>query len=218
MAIPITEITDHNAQAKARLPGWLVDATNLQAFIDVLVTPVQDVERLFNELLNEVSIETAVGVQLDVIGIILDLERASATEPDEEYRNRLLGQSASLSQSGEPEAVIAAWSLIWIAVSVLLVEFQPATLELTAFVESDVEDDGLDAAAIDAMEKVIAGGVGTILQLNQNPAFLFGDSVDADANGDIPVSPNGFGSSADADANGDILPGVGGGNFARVLI
>ena len=217
MAIPIVEITDHATDAKARLPGWLISSTNLRLFYDVLMGPVQTVEGLFIELLNETSLATAVGVQLDVIGTILGLARTSSTEPDEEYRTRLYGQSAALAQSGEPEAVIQAWQLIWTANSVLLVEIQPATIELTAFWTTDPEDSDLDAAAIVAMEKVIAAGIGDILQLNVEPVCLWGAEADADANGDIPAAPTGFGAEADADANGDILPGVGGGNLARVL-
>jgi len=218
MAIPVVEITDHDVQAKARLPGWLISSTNLRLFYDVLMGSIQTVEGLFIELLNETSLGTAVGVQLDVIGTILGLARTSATEPDEEYRTRLFGQSAALAQSGEPEAVIQAWQLIWTADSVFLTELQPATIELTAFLTTDPDDSDLDVAAEAAMEKVVAAGVGAILQLAVEPVFLWGAEADADAAGDIPANTTGFGDDADADGNGDILPGVGGGNLARVLV
>lgn len=216
MGIPITPITDHATRAKDRLPGWLVDATNFKAFLDVLNGPAQVVEDLFNELLNEVSLENAVGAQLDVIGVILNLPRTSLGEPDSEYRARLQGQAAALSQSGEPESVIAAWLFIWTASKVYLTEYQPATIGLTA-VATDPLDPDFDAAAIAAMERTIAAGVGTILAVVETPEFLWGSADDADGSGDLPISAFGFGDDADADANGDIASGVGGGNLSRVI-
>lgn len=215
MPIPIVETTDHAAQAKARLPGWLADAAKLKVFLDVLVGPYQTAESLFIELLNENSIETAVGVQLGVIGAILNLPRIVG-EDDTTYRTRLFGQAGSLSQSGEPEVLIQAWLAIWNAASVLLVELQPATIELTAFA-ADPVNPAFDLAAVNAINKVIAGGVGTILQQCDDPCFLWGAAADANGNGDLSASGTGFGDDADADANGDILPGVGGGNLARIL-
>lgn len=197
MPIPITEITTHVADAKARLPGWLREASNYEAFIGILAQPFQTIESLLIELLNEHSIGTAVGIQLDVIGLILDLDRTDAGEDDEAYRNRLYGKAASLAQSGEPETLITAWKLIWNATKVYLTEYPPATAELVAE-GTDPGDADQDEAAKAAMDKVYAGGIGQILIVGDDPLMLWGDSADTDANGDLPESTRGFGDSGDA--------------------
>lgn len=225
MTVTITQITTHQADGKARLPGFLANATNFKAFLDVLITPYQDIEDLFIDILDGLSLDTAVGVQLDVIGEIIQLDRTSATEPDDEYRTRLRGEAAALARSGEVETLITVWNEIWQAVKTIVTEYQPATVELAAEVTTDSDDDDLDAAALASIEAAKAGGVGLIPIIGETPLFLWGDVADADANGDInpvpgdsPGTDNGWGDEADADANGDITPGTSqGGNFARLL-
>ncbi len=193
MALPITKVTTHEADAKARLPGWLVDSTNYRAFLDILVTPYQDAEDLLIALLDGHSIETAVGVQLDVIGEILDLSRTSAGETDTAYRTRLFGRAAELSASGEPETLIATWLRIWTAIRVIFEEFEPATFGVTAEVTTDPNDPDQDQAALTAIRSAKAGGVGVIPAVVETPEFLWGDSADADGNGDLPDSIHGWG-------------------------
>ena len=217
MTIPITQITDHQTQAKARLPGFLANATNFKAFLDVLINPYQDIENLFIQLLDEVSLDTAVGVQLDVVGRILNTARTSSTEPDEEYRTRLRGAAATLARSGEVETLITVWNEIWQAVKTIVTEYQPATIELAAEVTTDTPS--LDAAALATIEEAMAGGGQLIPLIVESNAFLWGSVDDVDGSGDLPDDPDhGWGTEADADGNGDITPGDGkGGNFARVI-
>ena len=215
MPIPITSNPNHSPDGQARSPGWLKNATNFLKFIDVLIKPTQTIEDLLIQLVDETSIDTAVGVQLDVIGIILDLERVQASEPDAEYRARLHGRGGQLGQSGEPETVIGTFLSMTVASKVLLVELQPATIELVATVTTINQGAAFEAAVTTAMNEVVGGGIGTALFFQVDPPFLWGTASDADANGDLPAGPNGWGDDADADANGDILPGVGGGNFIR---
>ncbi len=219
MAIPITPITTHEADAKARLPGWLVDSTNYRAFFDVLTGPYQDIEDLLISILDGLSIETAVGVQLDVIGRILDFARTSLTEPDIEYRSRLFGRAAELALSGEPETLISVWAALWSPTNVFYDEPGVATVELTALLTVDPDDPLLDAAALAAIRAAKAGGVQIIPQIAVSNEFLFGASADADGSGQLPADANqGFGDEADADAGGQITPGAGnGGNLARVI-
>lgn len=188
MADPITQITTHLADAKARDPGWLVDATNLQDFLDVLVQPTQNVEDVLIDMLDGFSIATAVGVQLDIVGSILALERTSAGESDTSYRTRLFGRSAALSKSGETEALISVWLGIWEpATRIYIQDLQPATVEITAALATDPDDPDQDAAAIVAIDAAKAGGVLIIPMVAQDNVFLFGDAADADVNGDVPL-------------------------------
>ena len=218
MATPITKITTHATDAKARLPGWLVDSKNYQGFLDVLSEPYQDIENVLIDMLDNFSLETADGVQLDVIGNILGEPRI-AGESDTEYRTRLYGRSAELSKSGEVETLISTWLGIWTAIRVAYDEFQPATFEVIAEIAVDPGDPDQDAAALAAIRRAKGGGVQVIAGVGVPILFLWGDSADADASGDLPVDGDtGWGDSADADANGDITPGAGnGGNFTRIL-
>lgn len=215
MPVPIEKLTTHSADGQARAPGWLKTATNFLKFIDTLIQPTQTIEDLLIQLVDETDIDNGVGVQLDVIGIILDLERVQASEPDDEYRARLHGRGGQLGQSGEPETVIQTYQTMTGASKVILSELEPATIELIAIVTDINPDPDFLSAVVTAMNEVVAGGVGTGLFYALEPVFLWGDAADADANGDLPASPNGWGDAADADANGDIAPGVGGGNFTR---
>ena len=217
MTIPITQITDHGTQGKARLPGFLANATNFKAFLDVLINPYQDIENLFIQLLDEVSLDTAVGVQLDVVGRILNTARTSLTEPDEEYRIRLRGAAATLARSGEVETLITVWNEIWQAVKTIVTEYQPATIELAAEVTTDTPS--LDAAALATIEEAMAGGVQLIPLIGITNLFIWGAEADANINGNLPGNVNnGWGAESDADGNGNITPGAGrGGNFSRVI-
>ncbi len=219
MATPIVPITTHQTDAKARLPGWLADSTNFRAFLDVLVAPYQDIEDLLISLLDGHSIENAIGVQLDVIGRILDSVRTSLGQPDADYRSQLFGRAAELSKAGEVETLISTWLGIWEPIRVLYDEFQPAAFELIAELLVDPEDPDQDAAAVSAIARAKGGGIRAILAIGVPIMFLWGDSADADGSGDLADAPDtGWGDSADADANGDITPGAGnGGNFTRIL-
>lgn len=218
----ITKKTTHVQDAKDRLPGHIKTATEFNKLISIFATRFQELEDELDDMLNNITglVSTAIGAQLDVIGIILDLTRIVG-EADSEYRIRLLGEAARLAKSGEPETVIEAYKLITVANRILLVELVPATIELTAFVDSDDFTLEQDQAIIDTMQQVIAAAVGTILQIQENPdnVFLFGDTADADAAGELPAdADHGLGDTADADTNGDISPGLGrGGKIARVL-
>ncbi len=216
----VVQNTEHVAQAKARIPGWLRDSTNFNDLIEIFADRYQQLEDELDDLLNNVTDITsgAVGVQLDVIGVILNLTRI-VSELDPEYRIRLLGQAASLAKSGEPETVIEAYSLATAANRVLYIEYVPATLEVTAYVDGDTFTLAQDAALIVTMNAMVIAGVGTILQIQEENGFLFGDAPDADASGDITLDlDHGLGDEDDVDANGDIVSAPGnGGNLARII-
>jgi hypothetical protein len=213
----ITPITTHSADAKARLPGYLRDSTNLNALVGIFADRTQTLEDELISILNfTTDITTAVGAQLDTIGEILNLPRLGG-ETDADYRIRLQGRSIALSRSGTPEAVIEIWDAAWDAVTVYLTEFQPAAFEVAAEVPTDPGDAGQDASAQSALQAGKAAGVGAIGTLVVTTPFLWGFLADVDGNGDQPALVNGFGTEADADGSGDIAPSTGGGNFGRVV-
>lgn len=202
------QITDHAGQALQRLPQHLQGKIKLEALVTLLSSSSQRLEDVLFELLNERAISTAAGAQLDLIGTILDLPRVPG-QSDSDYRVALFGRAGQLGHSGTPEELIVSYRDIWQAVSVQLVEFQPATAQLTAHTTSDGEDPVVDAATFKAMAALKAQGVRLILQVADDNEFLMlSDQSETDAEGDGPL---------------DALHGLGddtlteGGGLARVL-
>lgn len=81
--------------------------TNLQKLIKSVVEPAQEIEDVNWELKTERLLSTAIGQQLDEIGIILGLPR-ELNESDEDYRERLQFQIFINSSNGTPEDSIRA--------------------------------------------------------------------------------------------------------------
>lgn len=214
-------ITDHGERGIARLPGYQQEAENWGKLLRAMGSEIQAVENALDQLENERHLSVSIGQQLDDIGTILNLEREARS--DDDYRFALQGQAAATAGSGEGDRLLDGYLFLTQADSVLYTEYQPATVELGAFIEEDAFSTSDDTAITRAMVATKAAGVGLILIVvvdsTDGLSFLWGDSADADANGDIPAdADHGWGDSADADVNGDITPGLGqGGNFGRLL-
>lgn len=214
-------ITNHGERSIARLPGYQQEAENWGKLLRAMGSEIQAVEDALDQLENERHLSVAIGQQLDDIGTILNLEREARSDND--YRFALQGQGAATAGSGEGDRLLDGYLFLTQADSVLYTEYQPATVELGAFIEEDTFSTSDDTAITRAMVATKAAGVGLILIVvvdsTDGLSFLWGDSADADANGDIPAdADHGWGDSADADVNGDITPGLGqGGNFGRLL-
>ena len=216
MSIPVpSKIEDHDDKAIARLTGFTLESPNVQRLVRALTVGTQNIEDVLDDLINKQAISTAEGVQLDNLGTILDLERIPG-QSDVSYRTSLLGRAAGLaSQSGTAEQLIQIYLLLLDADSVVSIDLQIATFEMTAVGTDDGSPS--DSEVISSMGNAKSAGVQLILQIGIAPLFLWGDESDVDGSGDLPATATGWGDEADADANGDILPGVGGGNFVRAL-
>jgi len=71
MAIEI----DHQALAESRLATQFRNSDNLKAYIDALLAEANVLEAVFQSLLNDRWIDTAIGVQLDILGEIVGQPR-----------------------------------------------------------------------------------------------------------------------------------------------
>ena len=219
-----THIDDHEDRAIARLPGYQQSATNWIRLLRATLSEAQAFEDALDQLQNERHLSVAIGQQLDDIGTILDEAREGKS--DGEYRIVLQGRASELAGSGEGDRVIDAYLFLTGAEIILLTEHQPATMELFALIVSDTFTAAEDAAILESVKRIRAAGVQVILVVVEDSstdpdlnAFIWGDSADADANGDLPVdADHGYGDSADADGDGDITAGAGkGGVFGRLL-
>lgn len=85
-----TQITDHEAEALARLAVQFESSTNLRAIVSAGAESVQTAEDVLWQLYSERLLDGAVGEQLDAIGAVVGQPRESAT--DDQYRARLRGR------------------------------------------------------------------------------------------------------------------------------
>ena len=158
----IEEITDHAEQAKERLPSQFNDAVNFRGFFDIAGARFQELETQLFNILDQRHLSVAVGVQLDGIGQILDLERELG-ESDASYRASLIGRTGELAKSGEMENIITSFLTLTGAVSVEATDFYPAAVNIVALLDADVEDSDIDQAIVDNMNLVKAAGVNLIM-------------------------------------------------------
>jgi hypothetical protein len=100
----ISKIEDHVERGLARLPSQFRDKPKLKAFLTVLMTPAQPLEDALWQLLTERDIDTAIGDQLDQIGVIVNQPRLG--NDDDTYRRFLYVRIAINRSSGTPEELI----------------------------------------------------------------------------------------------------------------
>jgi hypothetical protein len=97
-------IKDQVQQGKDRLVTQWTEKVVVQGLLESYMENVQTVEDIYEQLLDERSVFTAVGVQLDVIGTLVGEARLSKT--DEPYRQAILNRIATNTSKGTPESII----------------------------------------------------------------------------------------------------------------
>ena len=71
----MTDPIDHRALAESRLANQFKESPNLIAYIKALLRENDELETVFQDLLNDRYIDTAVGVNLDIVGEIVGQAR-----------------------------------------------------------------------------------------------------------------------------------------------
>lgn len=80
----------------SRLPSQFINSPIIRGLVEAILTNLQPLEDVLTQLDNERDLDTAVGVQLDVLGLLIGLLRGSLT--DDQYRKALrvkVSQNAS---------------------------------------------------------------------------------------------------------------------------
>lgn len=106
----ISKITDHVTQAKDRLPTQHAGKTKIEALLTALVTPMQAIEDALWQLLTERQIDTAIGTQLDDIGLIVGEDRQGKT--DDDYRRFLRARISVHKSRGTAEDILTVAQLV----------------------------------------------------------------------------------------------------------
>lgn len=156
----LSKITNHKEQMLARLLYQYKNKPYITKVITVIAARYQGLEDAFWQLASERWIETGVGVQLDVIGKILQQERGDSAN-DAAYRIRLKARMRANQSSGTVEDILAVFLVLLGSVAeVHLEQLFPAALVLHLFSEDGISDataalyaeflESSRAAAIDA--------------------------------------------------------------------
>lgn len=125
-ALTLDHVTDYLARARARYLEQYKDKANFDALASVFVAKLQEIEDAFWQLYEERTLDSAVGVQLDVLGRILNIARGPYG--DEDYRAILRAQVKLLKSSGTINQLIEIVGLASQGADVSVIESFPAAL------------------------------------------------------------------------------------------
>lgn len=154
-------------------------ATKYQKFLAALITPFQDLEDANQQLLVERRIDTAVGVQLDIIGKLVGCAREGVTD-DEIYRRRIRATVCVNKSDGIIEDILT--------VSDLVVYDDDAYYHVTAVgiaavelvIEDIVVEYELAGVLIKLLRRTVSGGVRLVLEFwtaTEDEMFAFSDDA-----------------------------------------
>ena len=141
------------------------------------------------QLLAERALEVAADEQLDVLGRVLVLPRAGAS--DDDYRLRLKARLLVLRSCGGPEDIIAVFRVLFGAVE--MTPTYPAAFILRV---SEPTTESLAELYVDFLHDAKAAGVGAVLEwspvadadtfsMEDGPGSGFGDATDPDVGGEF---------------------------------
>jgi len=179
----LVKINNHIERAKQRLLEQYKYKTRIAGLIEAIAGELQEVENCAYDLYTKRSIFTAIGAQLDVIGVIVGLDRGDRN--DEDYRDALFAQIQINISGGEAESIYAAIKKMTNATSAQIIEIYPASYQL--FVQTkDVVTDKI----VPLVNSMTAAGVGNIITVGpEDTPFRFGGAVTQIA--EYAINPSG---------------------------
>lgn len=124
-----TYISDHIARAKERLIEQYKGKPKVEGVVEAVVTPLQEIEDVLEQLQVERWIDTAEGVQLDKIGRIVGAEREIG-QNDDDFRLVVKAQIIMNLNQGTPEEIIAAAKFFIGATFIWYLEVYPAAVDI----------------------------------------------------------------------------------------
>jgi len=119
-------IADHADRAIDLLLEQFKLKPNIEGVIRATAASLQELENVFGDLLTQRYLDVAIGAQLDIIGIIVGLDREG--RDDSTYRIALRTKISLNHSSGTPAAVIEAARFYTGASNVWYRELKPATI------------------------------------------------------------------------------------------
>lgn len=192
---PLSHNLEHKAQGLARLIAQYIGKPRLENLLCVYLNQIQDAEDALWELATERFVDTAVGAQLDVLGVIVGQERQGLS--DDDYRALIRARikaNNSEGTSNDIRGVVVAALNDPPAGTVKVEELTIASFEVRLFAEVSFDEHILNGLLQDAR----AAGVRAILIIPMTAAanvFVFAptsadNQFDADAGFDSATTPN----------------------------
>jgi len=134
----MSKITDHVAAALNREPSYFRGSSNTEAILTALLSPFQDLENAFWQILEETTLSHAIGAQLDAIGILLNEPRAGYA--DDVYRRRLKALVRVLRSFGRVRDILKVTRLLIDLGGVIRLTQSPPATVTVKILELAVED------------------------------------------------------------------------------
>jgi hypothetical protein len=122
--------SDHRERAIGVLLSQLRDKPRFTKLIEILIRPFQEIEDVIFQLYTMRRLDSAQGVQLDIIGRIVDEERGGLL--DDDYRAIIRIKVRVLFSRGTGPDLIKITQLFLASDDFNYAEFYPATVEITA--------------------------------------------------------------------------------------
>ena len=185
-----THVTNHLDIALGNLLQQYSDRPKIRGLLTALIGPLQTFEDSMIALPALTSVNGALGVQLDRLGVIVGQPRGGLT--DEPYRIRIKIRIIQNISQGEPDTLIAVYQALTGSNSVQIQENYPAGVRLNS--DGNIPN-GQETVTWQNIQEVAAAGVRVdcISTSNSPKAFKFA--------GGLTVG-GGFGDEADPSVGG----------------
>lgn len=160
------EYIDHTELATSTMPPLWRDKPNATGLIEAIADSFQPIEDIFKQLKEERDLYTAIGEQLDVLGILLEEPREGRLDPA--YRTALLAKASAKGASGTISDIKRISRIITGAEEVRVFNHYPACTYI--FINSVVSYE--EALAIDEAHMA---GVRTRIMWSHELGFISSD-------------------------------------------
>jgi len=155
------------------LPDWLLKAKNTTGLLEAILAEVQELYDAIQHASLMSLLDNATGRTLEQYGERVNLSRELGQSNDD-YRIAIKAQIQSTASHGSIKQLIDLFSLLTSSNSVKLDEVFPASIVISAEVDSfDLQSKETIA---NKMRAAKAGGVGITIGLNKTNSFMFADN------------------------------------------
>lgn len=152
-----------------RLLEQFKDKPNIEAVLTSYLQQINDLEDTYESLLNERSIFTAVGVQLDLLGALVNEARLGRS--DSVYRLAILTRIGINNSEGTPNQILSLLKNITGATKVNMWEHFPVSAIYYANVEFTGEEDCI-SNTLQIISPATSGNVVTLFDPNEDALIL----------------------------------------------
>lgn len=159
---------NHLAAALARLPQQFRGKTKIEALLTALVTPCSAIEDALWQLLVERGVESAIGVQLDQLGVVVGQERGGLSDAD--YRRYIRARVAANRSRGNFEDLIRVANLV-INDDAATIETVTQNGTVVVRLRGVLTTDALAGVVLSFLQDSVTGGIRVVLE-----SFLVADS------------------------------------------